>query len=143
YNSSNGNRLWQQDGRGDSSRVNFNYNSLYGLLSSVVLPGGARDSVIYTGSLGNPFLSRTPMGAVTTSRQDLMGRDTLVEQYQQRQRLVYDAMNRALQQTTIGLEMVGVAPAESVIVQNFYDREGNLDSVFRESRPDVASIDRI
>src|SRR6266480_4052579 len=143
YSTSNGNRLWQQDGRGDSTRVNFNYGNSYGLLSSTVLPGGARDSVLYSGALGNPYLTFTPLGFATTSRQDLMGRDTLITKYQERQRFVFDAMNRVLLQTTVGLEVPGVAAAESVLVQNSYNKEGNLDSLFRQSQPDVASIGRI
>jgi len=148
YSSSNGNRLWQQDGRGISSRVNFNYGNAHNLLSSVVLPGGARDSVVYSGELANPFLFRTSLGFVTTRRQDLLGRDTLVltpidAGHQQRQRVVYDAMNRVLRQQNVGPAMPGVAAAESVLVQNFYDKEGDLDSLLRESTPDPAAIGRL
>ncbi|MGH9895698.1 MAG: hypothetical protein ACREA0_27680, partial [bacterium] len=142
YDQDDGNRLWQQDGRGDSTRVVFHYDNPYSLLSSMLLPGGARHEVRYSGQLANPFWSRTPLGSATTRHQDLMGRDTLVFMPIQRQRLIYDAMNRVIEQHSIGPTLSG-APAESVLVRNRYDAEGNLDTLIREASPDVAGFGQI
>ncbi|NIS36971.1 MAG: hypothetical protein GWO04_46630, partial [Actinobacteria bacterium] len=72
YDPLTGNRLWQQDARGDSSRVAFRYDAL-GLLRAVDAPLTPPDSVEYD-ARGNLRRTRTPSGFVTEYLKDALGR---------------------------------------------------------------------
>ena len=81
YDSLTGNRLWQQDGRGSISRVNFGYDALNRLIS-IQPPGNAADKlqrIAYDAILGNIASVTTPLGFVSHSYQDAIGRDTLTD----------------------------------------------------------------
>ncbi len=85
YDPNSGNRIWQQDGRGSSSRTNFNYYSTgsgTGLLRSITTPlqsssSPYRDSVVYD-AVGNIASMKTPHGYWTFYSKDGVGRDTLI-----------------------------------------------------------------
>ncbi len=155
YNSTNGNRLWQQDGRGSMSRVNFGYSSTTGLLTSIRLPAAVKaDSFHYDAVRNNLDSTWTPIGFRTVTFTDALGRDTLlitpIDSAQvpppnnkvKRQRIVYNLADGVKQTTTTGPAMpyqldlaTSFVPdtmpvaAETLVVTNGYDPEGNLNSV--------------
>jgi YD repeat-containing protein len=153
YDASTGNRIWQQDARGSSSRVNFRYYTsgrIAGLLRAVELPGGIKDSVVYD-SLGNLATTTSARyGAATRYDNDLLGRvtrvrspiDSLGTGDPQTDSLYYDLMDRVLRKVSIGHEMNGVGEQRLVVLTG-YDQEGQVDTVRRFAEPDAADIDTI
>jgi RHS repeat-associated protein len=148
YDATTGNRLWQQDARGSTSRVNFGYGDS-GLLTSITYPGGAKDSLTYNAGQKNLSTARTPRGFVTTFYKDNVGRDTLVvspidslQSHKQKQRSVYDLMDRVTLSQSIG-PALGTAPAETLSVHTYYNLEGAVDSILRWSSPDSTFVGKI
>jgi RHS repeat-associated protein len=163
YSATNGNRLWQQDARGATSRVSFSYyatGKASSLLSAVQTPIqaalGVRDSIFYD-SLGNVLRTKTPLGFVTTSYRDSLGRDTLVtspidsaQTAFQTHRVRYDIMDRDTMTVDSGPSATapafGVAPqpvsvpAQTVTVRKHYDPEGNVDTLSRRTDPDTNHV---
>lgn len=158
YDSTNGNRMWQQDSRGTVSRVTFGYSSTTRLLTSVRLPGATQaDSFHYDAVRGNLDLSKTPIGFQATHLTDALGRDTLIvmpvdsaQTIRDTQRIYYNLADRVVQSRTQGPAMPytftapGLVPdtttvnAETLFVVNTYDAEGGLTGVTSYSRPDRA-----
>ncbi|MEJ7812825.1 MAG: RHS repeat-associated core domain-containing protein, partial [Gemmatimonadaceae bacterium] len=144
YDSLTGNRLWQEDGRGTSSRVNFAYytsGSGRGLLKTVAYPGGARDSVGYD-STGNLALTRAPLGHETRFENDGIGRAVVVRTHLDTLRTIwqddsttYDLNDQPTYTVSYGPAFDGAA-AQRLIVRRFYDVGGQLDSLQRWSNPD-------
>ena len=141
-----GNRIWQQDARGSTSRTNFRYYPS-GLLKATQAPLTAPDSLVYD-AVGNVSEVRSPKGFVTTYKRDAPGRDTLIvtatdslqtESLKLRQRFVYDLQDRVVRSMTDGAAMNGV-PSQSLWVDNSYDEEGNLLSVRRGHWPIAAGV---
>lgn len=149
YDASNGNRLWQEDGRGPGSRITFGYYASgngAGLLKTVTLPGGARDSVSYD-ERGNLVKSVSPVGDTTFSIADRIGRPRIVrtpvgQGLYRSDTTYYDQASRPFRTATFGPAMNG-ADAEQVTVRSFYNDEGGLDSLKRWSTPDPAGVDTI
>jgi RHS repeat-associated protein len=78
-----GNRAWQQDGRGDSTRVYFSYDG-EGRVTSVRSQAAINRSepattVTYDAVLGNVKRVTSPLGFYTETFEDGFGRDTLVD----------------------------------------------------------------
>ncbi len=149
YDAANGNRLWQQDGRGQMSRVSFGYGTTTGLLTSIRLPAAVKaDSFHYDAVRANLDTSWTPMGFRTVRYTDVIGRDTLVvtpidslQSKTSSQRIIYDLGDRVKETRSIGPAMpyqldlstsfvpdTMPVPAETLVVTNRYDLEGNLVS---------------
>jgi RHS repeat-associated protein len=136
------NRLWQQDSRGATSRVNFTYytsGAWVNRLHTVKAPLTPATTVTYD-DYGNVRSATSPRGFTSTSYKDALGRDTLVVSpidttgtQLQRTRTVYDVMGR-LDST------VSAAVSDSVIVWHTYDDEDNVRATARRVVPDVASI---
>ena len=149
YDATNGNRLWQQDARGTVNRASFLYNNL-GLLAAIRPPLSPPDSLFYDG-LGNLSRTKSALGFGDSLYKDNVGRDTLIvspldaaRTKWQRQLIAYNVMNRVTLTKTIAPAVtyqtaydagpVTVDP-DTVTVQNFYDAEGNLDSLWRSAAP--------
>jgi RHS repeat-associated protein len=138
YDGATGNRLWQRLGTHDSTKVMFAYYA-DGLLQSVTPPGMNAETFTYDQWRRN--LASTTAANLATSHfyTDAIGRDTLSTSpinttHQQRTKVTYDLMNRVISTSTFGPQMtLGSinAPADSVIVSNTYDDEGNVTSVSR------------
>ena len=151
YDALTGNRLWQEDGRGASSRVNFRYYSdarAYGLLRAVEAPGALRDSVVYDAdtALGNLSATRAPSGAWTYFTNDAVGRPTAVRKpidiagtLFESDTIAYDAADRVTRLVNFG-PAVDTFPARKVVVQTSYNAEGQVDSLKRWSDPDATQI---
>jgi RHS repeat-associated protein len=145
-----GNRVWQQDGRGETGRVEFFYNAA-GQITSSRLPsqrqsGAMRDSIEYD-SWGNLSRVRTPGGVWTTTHKDALGRDTLVlspidpaRGLFQRQRSGYDAMDRVRWTETHAPDTDGRNGAQMVKVETDYDAEGAPWKSRRSMSPDPNGI---
>ena len=138
YDSNNGNRLWQQDGRGVASRVDFGYNS-FGHLQTVTAPDNTVTTLGYD-ALGNPASTTTPLEFVSSVHRDGIGRDTLSVSpidgtATKRVRTFYDVVSRVDSTITYGPPL-NSAPADTLVVWNVYDENGNALSVSREARPD-------
>ena len=130
-----GNRLWQEDGRGVASRVNFEYYSLWGspggpgVLRAIVRPGGARDSVTYD-SLSNLSGLKAPSNSWTIHQNDHVGRIRVVRQqidatnWQDDSTTAYDLMDRPTRSVSFGPAINGDS-ARRVVVRSEYDVEGN------------------
>jgi RHS repeat-associated protein len=139
--STTGNTLWIQDGRGSTSRLTFIYNTAglgNGLVNKVV--GQASDTTILTydstgnvasvrspmhwtnyvlnDRLGRPIVSRTPLGPDTSST--AFRRDSTR----------YDAMGRVVRSVTYG-DALGSASAIAHTLEQYYNDEGMLDSLRR------------
>ncbi|MFN2398534.1 MAG: RHS repeat-associated core domain-containing protein [Gemmatimonadaceae bacterium] len=163
YNQVNGNRLWQQDARGTPSRVTYSYYAsgvATGMLAQIVRPltPSPADSFAYD-ALGNLSRTRDPLGQVTYVYKDAIGRDTLVKSpiegaYFLSERKTFDLFDRVTvarteapavthnDHFTVGAPTIS-RPAQTLIVENYYDLEGNLDSLVRSSSPDTTHIGRI
>jgi RHS repeat-associated protein len=137
-----GNRLWQQTGP-DSARIQFGYDAATGLLTSITVPGTAPDLLTYDGTLGNLRTSQLPNGRIDSVFTDAAGRDTLVRApidatHKGWSRTSYDAMNRITKTVTFGpaVQVAApgasfTAPADSLVVDQEYDAEGNVTRVAR------------
>ena len=151
YDATNGNRLWQQDIRGIVSRVTFGYyvtGNGVGLLKAVTQPGGATDSVAYD-VRGNLSLTRTPLGWKTYFGNDRLGRLTVVRDSLEtglflRDSTFYDIASRVVRKVTAGPARSGLV-AQTVNVKNFFNVEGQLDSLQRWGNPSspVPTLDTI
>ena len=151
-----GNRSWQQDGRGDSTRTEFSYYP-NGLLKSTDGPLTPPDLLVYDDDLGNLSAVTSPLGFVTTYTRDGVGRVTSVSSpidslLRQTQSTEYDLRDRvmasysggpSLSYARTGQSGQEVIPAEGVIVYNIYDEEDNLTRVTRFSSPDPDGIGEI
>jgi RHS repeat-associated protein len=138
YDPANGTRLWQQTG-GSSRRVNFTYNT-DGLLATTQWPSGATESIDYNLSgVANGISS--PSGMYTHINNDVLGWPVTIVRpvdrggvYASIDSTEYDLLGRVTRTAQWGPAMNG-APAQSLIVRNFYDPNGNLDSLQRISVP--------
>jgi len=143
------NRVWQQDGRGDSTRVTFVYNGANQVIK-IIAPGMTpAESISYDLSRGNVSSITTPKGFVTRYVEDQVGRvtqvatqvDTLASVFQSTV-TNYDLVDRDTLQVTVGPPL-GDAPAETVYVRKFYNANGQPDTLWRWSAPEVRDIDTI
>lgn len=150
-----GNRSWQEDGRGSTSRVSYTYFA-NGLVSTVTAPAPAGSGaasvttrIDYDRSVWNLSAVQSPLqsadGVRTTYHADAIGRDTLVVEpvagsEVRKQFTKYDVMDRALATRSVGLNwngLVGTNPImDTVAVVNEYDPEGNTRFVTRQTKPD-------
>ena len=164
YDPTNGNRVWQQDGRGASSKTDFYYysgaDSVRGLLRSLRTPlqsvSGPRDSVTYN-ALGNLAGTKTPSGFWTLYRKDNVGRDTLIivpllDTLKSQQRLTYDVSDRVTQSRSTGPQLKyhdaianadSLTKPESLWVATFYNAEGLPDSLQRWARPNWNAVNTL
>ncbi len=157
YAAANGNRIWQEDGRGSASRISFHYydsGAIAGMLQDTELPGGASYSVGYD-ALGNVEYTETPLGSRVSFENDAIGRtvatqspidaagnDVRVDSSS------YDVMNRVVRTVSAGPALRVGIPSDStgsrtLIVRNYYNPVGLLDSLHRSSSPDAAGIGTI
>lgn len=143
YDAATGNRLWQQDARGTTSRVSYTYNGASGaaarLLSQVSHPDSGVLTVAYDATRGNVSSTTSPLQYTTLHLRDRLGRDsvtkfalapgdTLV------QRFGYDSGDRLVAHISLGPALsyslrsvsADTAPvlAESLHVAHTYDLEG-------------------
>jgi RHS repeat-associated protein len=146
YDATTGNRLWQQDIRGQVSRVTFTYYTSgngNGLVQKVTLPGGAVDSIGYD-ARGNLAMTRSPLGWLVYTDNDRLGRPIVVRTQEDSGRYrhdstVYDVRSRVIRTVAVGPKRAGV-DTERVSVRHFYNDENQLDSLQRWTVPDPASI---
>lgn len=149
YHPVTGNRLWQEDGRGTHTRVNFGYNAAQ-QLDSVRAPGASASTRFGYDSRGNLQSVTTPTGAVTTYVNDSAGRVRTVTTpltlgYASGSRidsLIYDQAGRLDTTVSIGPgasytvgPISGVSRSLRLVVHTGYDAEDNVLSVERSSFP--------
>jgi hypothetical protein len=135
YDSTNGNRLWQEDGRGASSRVAYAYDTTGAaihLLNKITYPANpAGDAAIerfeHDTTLGNLSAAVSPLGTRTTIRRDAIGRDTsdVTPVYSDSAgtvslvaRRTYDLVDQVKLERT-------VAGGDTVTLVTTFDNEGN------------------
>jgi hypothetical protein len=154
YNQANGDRVTQADGRGDTTKVSFLYNTNRQLLT-IQQPGNdttQRDSLGYDSGFGNLVLTKSAVRQISTMHRDAIGRvdtvttpldGTLVHKRATR----YDVMDRGLATRDIGPAVAhalgivtGTAPAVTLVDSNTYDLEGNVLANTRTSEPDIAQV---
>jgi len=143
-----GNRLWQQDARGPMSRVTFAYYTAgngTGLLKTVNLPDGARDSIGYD-TLGNVAVTRSPLGWFVYTTNDRLGRPIVVRTQldtggtlYRYDSTSYDVRNRVVRTVSVGPARSGVG-VQTVVVRQFYNDESRVDSLQRWTVPDSTLI---
>jgi RHS repeat-associated protein len=145
YDATYGNRLWQQDGRGTPSRVNFAYytsGAATGLLKTVTDALGNKDSVAYD-ARGNLALTKSALGYQTTTVSDRIGRQTLVRSpvssVYRDDSTYYDQRGLVVRTASYGPG----ASAQKIVVRNFYNAEGELDSLQNWAEPDPATVGTI
>ena len=155
-----GNRLWQQDGRGSVGRISFNYaqSGCTGLLTTDSLPQNPRDSVSYDAVRCNLLGTKSPLGHWVFYVSDSVGRDTLIStpidsadrctswtscSYSRLStQKLYDALDRDTLTKTREPAMNGGA-ADTAIVKNLYDAEGNRVAVVRQESPNAYNLNAI
>jgi RHS repeat-associated protein len=162
YDPTTGNRIWQEDGRGESSRVRFFYGNAFGQVTSTQTPlqaqAGKRDSVEYDSGLGNMLATTSVTGIRTYMDTDGIGQVVRV-------RTPIDSLQTLFQIDTTaysigGLvlwtrssgpaltyarpelwqEPTGEVPAETLTVRNVYDGRRDLVRVERWATPDTARV---
>ncbi len=146
---STGHRIWQQDASGSVSRDTFTYYA-NGLLATAREAGASAVTTLNYDSRGNLREQISPLGFRDSVYTDNLGRDTLTVSPPLdsagtskflRARSVYDLMGRVTKAVSSAPAMPytvtvsGVTAdaqpviADSVVVQNTYDREGRLIEV--------------
>jgi RHS repeat-associated protein len=146
----NGHPAWTQTGEDTLRRASFTYNAL-GLVETVKYPRGSGQATAPVDSFkydtrGNLTATVSPLGQRTTMELDALGRATVtrtpVREGEIRiDSVTYDSNGRPLRSVAAGPPLyASETPAQSVVVLNFYDREGRLLDVTRRSVPDVARI---
>src|SRR5260221_653468 len=129
YDTGAPNRLWTQDGRGDSTRVNFQYNGANQV--RYILPPGGSERFDYDG-LGNLLRETTANGFVTTYHTDSIGRvDSVYTPIDGTRRRVtattYDVMDRVRGTTDFGPHAIPPAYITPTETASFtYDTLGNI-----------------
>lgn len=152
-----GNRIWQEDGRGALSHVQFYYGS-DGLLRTIQLPGVSCTVSSRTGcqaidydTLGNVQRVTDERDAWTTYDRDAIGRVTLISRGKDagahiQEKIDLDAAGRELLHTTTvaqdpsKLVTDAVAKKQYVYVKHAYYRDGADSAVTRWALPDTSSI---
>lgn len=146
---SNGDRRWQEDGRGTVSRAWFTYNGNR-QLASVQPPGNAPSQLQrleYDPASGNLAREITPLNDTTFYHTDAIGRvDSIAspanDTQQRSERFVFDVADRLLRHQNIGPAVGtphGTAPAVTLTDTMMYDLEGRDTSFERRSDPDLAN----
>ena len=153
YDTTNGNRLWQKDATGDTSRVTITYDPTYGQpltmrstitaattfgydglrnTTSITSPSGRISSTVRN-ALGQVYKTVTPIDAThsdsTVTWYDVSSQDTLSAHY-----------GPALTAANSGLLMSTAMPAQVTWVKKWFGAEGVVDSIARWSAPDTAHI---
>jgi RHS repeat-associated protein len=150
YDTSNGNRLWQQPGPSELRRVCFDYGNTFHLVSAQYVGSatGSCDTQVDSASYdvkGNVASSRTPLGWTTTYEHDDIGRETktifpIDSTHSGYSRNVFDVSDRVTQTIAYGPAMPRsvtlvdpeISPsADSITLTNVYDKEGNVVTVKR------------
>ncbi len=146
YDQVTGNRIWQQDGRGPSSRVTFQYFTSgvsANLLQSVTAPRGATSTLTYD-VLGNLASSQSALGKRSVSFKDGLGLDTLVRTLitssgvWRDDTTRFDVNDQPVRQVSYGPALNTSAydrVNQKLIVVNQYDLEGKVLSVARSVSP--------
>jgi RHS repeat-associated protein len=150
YDTANGNRWWDEDARAGTNRTSYAYYTAgvaAGLLRAVVHPDGARDSVAYD-TLGNLRVTHSPIGNEIRYENDRVGRTTVAKTQVdsgsyastnwQDDSTAYDLMDRAIRVVSYG-RAHDTAPAQSLVLQNQFDLEGNLKVAQRSIVPELNS----
>lgn len=136
-----GNRIWQEDARGDSTKAVFTYNAS-NQVETMLAPKNTSPTRIAYDSLGNLRRVTSPTGIINETFKDAVGRDTLVktptdtaqtESLKLFHRILYDIAGR----DTVTLEWSG---SDSLSVSKRYDLDGNLTQVSQRGNPDNAQI---
>jgi RHS repeat-associated protein len=143
YDTTTGNRLYQQDSRGSGSRTAFTYYAT-GTLAGVHDALGNSDSIAYDAVLSNVAATRTPIGFWTRTLRDAIGRDTLtttpLDSAQTRLSTVhttYDVLDRPITVVASAPATGGfLTYAESTTVRTTYAATGQPLTVARSQAPD-------
>jgi RHS repeat-associated protein len=149
YDSATGNRIWEQDGRGSSTRVTFGYNGV-NQLTTITPPGTPAAQITYDLARGNVATSVTSKGFDTKYKTDTIGRvtevDVRIDTILGNPTPLYestisklDLLDRDTAQIRGGPALAGVV-AESAYVQTFFNPNGQTDSLKRWSHPDPGAI---
>ena len=162
YDAVTGHRLWQEDGRGAASRVNFTYytttdettGAMSGLLESVILPEeqpwqGVARSVLTYDSAGNLKTTKSPRNAVDTLVTDALGRvltsiqpmyaDSVDRSLRNETRYdLRDLVVRQWKEGTVTNSASSVGPR--VLTETFHSPEGHRDSLRITQFPDAPRL---
>jgi RHS repeat-associated protein len=144
-NAANGNVNWMEDARGAVSRTTFTYyatGTCIGMPQTATAPHGGRDSLGYDARC-NTSHARTPVGYVTSSTNDRVGRTTRVVRPAgsgtREDSTIYDSRDRIIRTVAYGPAMNG-APAQTLTVRSFYDDESYRYRVERSQIPNPTGL---
>jgi RHS repeat-associated protein len=150
YDPVSGNRLWQQDGRGASSRVSFFYYTsgiTAGLVRATQAATLERDTVAYDGTLGNLAFTQTPLGFRETVRTDSLGRvvrDSTPTNAAADTAVIATHNFDLLDRDTLTITTGGTTASQTALrVRTGYDAIGNPLWVRRIAVPDPNAIDTV
>ncbi len=163
YDPPTGNLLWQQDGRGSSTRVTFAYNTSNQVVTVTPPNTTPPDSIYYDVQLGRISMGNvasvvSPKGFDIQVYQDGIGRvietdariDTVVRKAPSQWAPIYqttlnyyDLWDRDTLQLSIGPQIDVTMNPETLFVKKFVNPNGQPDSLWRWSDPDAAHVDTI
>ena len=144
----NGDRQWQEDGRGPVSRTWFAYNAMR-QLTSIQVPGNSSSQLQrmqYDPASGNLVREITPLDDTTSYHNDAIGRvDSVASPANDTQRrsdtYVFDPVDRVVRHRAIGPAVRNprsVTPVIALVDTTVYDAEGRPLSVVRRPEPNFA-----
>jgi RHS repeat-associated protein len=157
YDTSWPNRVWQQDGRGDTSRVTFTYGA-NNQVAYIQLPGATalaqKERLEYDANLGNLYRRTSPLGIATTYHVDQVGRvdetyTSLDATHQRVQYTAFDLLDRDTLVTTTGprgyrdvsgQQSYASSASESISVRKYFNLTGSLDSLTHRQSPNPIGI---
>jgi RHS repeat-associated protein len=148
FDATNGNRLWEQPGSDTtdhSHRVTYSYDLTTKLLRSIQRPVAAHADSLFYDTQGNLAQSKSAIGFRTYYYADTLGRDTLLKSptdSAQTQFTItstaYDAWDRVVSTKVTGATSGSSStPTKTLAVQNFYNSESKLDSLWRWTNPNT------
>ena len=145
----NGDRQWQEDGRGLPSRATYTYDSKR-RVAAVTTPGElvATTRMDYDATLGNLLHVTSPTGIVTTYQTDAIGRVSKVTtpidgSHNRVHTYVFDQADRVKTERDSApsipysiVDLGGDASRATLVTTNVYDKEGYVTSTTRTPDPE-------
>ena len=157
YDPTTGNRLWQQTGTGDTTRVYFGYNARKQVDSVRAPLRGRAEYISYDATLGNDSTVTTPNAYPTSTARNAIGAPVTVTSPTDAgltrftvQHLLYDVMGRLQVDSTISAAFTSTVdpgtaidstPSLARVVRDSLDAEGMLLVSTRYTVPEVAPPD--
>jgi RHS repeat-associated protein len=118
--------------------ANFTYNSNCAGPTNVSYPDGTQDLLSYDASLCNVATSQTPLHPADTLWHDVIGRVIRARSPIDANGSLWRTDTTEYDPSDLVLRTRSYAGTQSLVTQNVYDKEGNLNSATQEAFPHIA-----